>query len=140
MQIGERLFLETWFAEHTRTQLQADVNAPLVLRDPTMDETVTTGDPLPGPFRGAAMNCRACHLVALFKTPSLRDLGHSGPYLHTGQQDTLEDVIGFYGRLANLARAGSVRNADSELAAIALTPADRDALAAFLGALDEDYE
>ncbi len=78
--------------------------------------------------------------IALFKTPSLRDLGHSGPYLHTGQQDTLEGVIGFYGRLANLARAGRVRNADSELAAIALTQADRDALAAFLRALDEDYE
>jgi hypothetical protein len=78
--------------------------------------------------------------IALFKTPSLRDLGHSGPYLHTGELDTLEDVVGFYGRLADLARAGSVRNADPELATIALTPADRDALVAFLRALDEDYE
>jgi cytochrome c peroxidase len=78
--------------------------------------------------------------IALFKTPSLRDLSHSGPYLHTGQQDTLEDVIAFYGRVAGLARAGSVRNADPELAAIAVTPADSAALGVFLRALDEDYE
>ena len=31
--------------------------------------------------------------VALFKTPGLRDLGHSGPYLHDGSADTLEDVV-----------------------------------------------
>jgi cytochrome c len=28
-----------------------------------MDFTTTTGDPLPGPFAGASMNCRSCHLV-----------------------------------------------------------------------------
>ena len=28
-----------------------------------MDLTVTTGDPLPGPFAGESMNCRGCHLV-----------------------------------------------------------------------------
>src|SRR6266496_3341476 len=34
--------------------------------------------------------------IALFKTPSLRGLAFSGPYLHTGQKDTLEEVIEFY--------------------------------------------
>lgn len=28
-----------------------------------MDTTQTTGEPLPGPFAGQSMNCRACHLV-----------------------------------------------------------------------------
>ena len=78
--------------------------------------------------------------IARFKTPSLRDLGQSGPYMHTGQKDTLDDVLAFYGRFSDLARAERVRNADAELAALALTEDDRGALAAFLRALDEDYE
>ncbi len=32
-----------------------------------MAKTVTTGDPLPGPFAGQSMNCRACHLVNEFR-------------------------------------------------------------------------
>lgn len=30
---------------------------------PVMDTTETIKDPLPGPFAGQSMNCRACHLV-----------------------------------------------------------------------------
>ena len=93
---------------------------------------------------GAGADCSPAALlpsaIALFKTPSLRDLDHSGPYLHSGREDTLGDVVDFYGRMSARARAGAVRNADPELGAILLTPADRDALAAFLRALDEDYE
>lgn len=78
--------------------------------------------------------------IARFKTPGLRDLGHSGPYLHTGQADTLEQVVGLYGRFAALARAGTMRNPAPQLAGIALVPDDVRALAAFLRALNEDYE
>jgi cytochrome c peroxidase len=78
--------------------------------------------------------------IARFKTPGLRDLGHSGPYLHTGQADNLEQVVGLYGRFAALARAGTMRNPAPELAGIALVPDDVRALAAFLPALNEDYE
>jgi cytochrome c peroxidase len=78
--------------------------------------------------------------IARFKTPGLRDLGHSNPYLHTGQADTLEQVLGLYARFSALARAGAMRNPAPELAGIALTPADVSALAAFLRSLDEDYE
>jgi hypothetical protein len=31
--------------------------------------------------------------IGLFKTPGLRTLGQSAPYLHTGGKDTLEDVV-----------------------------------------------
>jgi len=78
--------------------------------------------------------------IALFKTPGLRDLSHSGPYLHTGAKDTLEDVIGFYRTSSALAREGRMRNAPPALARIALTPGDTTPLAAFLRALDEDFQ
>ena len=77
--------------------------------------------------------------VALFKTPGLRDLGHSNPYLHTGRMDTLEDVIAFYGNVSTAERAGMLRNGAHELAGIALGPNDTAPLAAFLRSLDEDY-
>jgi len=77
--------------------------------------------------------------IALFKTPSLRDLGQSGPYLHNALFGTLPDVVGFYSEVSVLARAGQLRNADPRLAEIFLDGADEQALAAFLAALAEDY-
>lgn len=60
--IGERLFLEPRFAQHFFALSGGDANAA-VPADPVMDDTVTTNDPVPGPFAGLSMNCRACHLV-----------------------------------------------------------------------------
>ncbi len=80
------------------------------------------------------------HTLALFKTPGLRGLAFSGPYLHHGKADTLEDVIEFYLRMSRLARDGKVRNADPELSGILLKDEDIAPLAAFLRALNEDYE
>jgi len=62
---GERLFLETRFAQFFKTYLDAGgtVNTLLPAGDPVMNLTVTTGAGLPGPFAGLSMNCRACHLV-----------------------------------------------------------------------------
>lgn len=78
--------------------------------------------------------------IARFKTPGLRDLGHSGPYLHTGRFDSLDDVVRLYARFSALVRAGAMRNPDPALLGIALQPQDVTALSAFLGALNEDYE
>jgi cytochrome c peroxidase len=78
--------------------------------------------------------------VALFKTPSLRDLGHSAPYLHTGRMDTLEDVVAFYRAMSERARHGKVRNGASALAGIVLRDTDAAPLVAFLRALNEDFE
>jgi cytochrome c peroxidase len=92
----------------------------------------------------APADCSAASLlptsIALFKTPGLRDLGQSPPYLHTGQKDTLEDVIEFYITASALARAGELRNAAPELGGMALTDDDVAPLAAFLRSLNEDYE
>lgn len=63
--VGERLFLETRFAQAFKTFLDTggDVNDPNV-GDAGVDTMETVGAPIdPGPFKGLSMNCRACHLV-----------------------------------------------------------------------------
>lgn len=78
--------------------------------------------------------------VAIFKTPGLRDLGHSAPYFHTGRSDTLEEAVGFYARFSQLVRDGKVRNADENIGRINITPQDAGLIAKFLRSLNEDYE
>jgi len=78
--------------------------------------------------------------IATFKTPGLRDLSHGGPYMHTGQFDEIEDVLGHYLLFSAIARVGNARNSDPQLSGIALVGSDLVTLAAFLRSLDEDYE
>lgn len=77
--------------------------------------------------------------IALFKTPSVRDLGQSNPYFHSGTKDTIEDVLRFYVATSDLARAGKLRNGAPEMARVHVAAADIAPLAAFLRALNEDY-
>ena len=63
--VGERLFVETRFAQSFKAFLDAggNVNAPNI-GDPVVDTLKTTGAPIdPGPFKGMSMNCRTCHIV-----------------------------------------------------------------------------
>jgi len=79
--------------------------------------------------------------IARFKTPTVRDLVSSEPYLHTGRMDTIESVLTFYQTFSAKARAGTVRNADPQLNGISLDGSAIAPLAAFLRALDEaDYQ
>jgi cytochrome c peroxidase len=77
--------------------------------------------------------------VALFKTPTLRDLGQSAPYLHTGALDTIESVLNFYIQTSTLARTGQLRNTSPEMRYVRIDATDIKPLAAFLRALNEDY-
>lgn len=77
--------------------------------------------------------------VARFKTPTVRDLGHSNPYFHTGGAATLENVLAHYFRASNFARMDKLRNGASELKTIRLSADDRTRVVAFLRALNEDY-
>ena len=54
---------------------------------------------------------------AAFKTPGLRSIGLSAPYMHDGSEATLEDVIDFYNR------GGDAKESRSPL----ITPLDLDA-------------
>src|SRR5262249_28943519 len=78
--------------------------------------------------------------IARFKTPPLRDLGHSQRYMNNGQFDALNDIITFYRGTSNLARAGTLRNGAPELQGIALLASDAPSLVAFLKSLNEDYQ
>jgi len=63
-----------------------------------------------------------------FKTPTMRDVGLRPPYLHTGGERTLEDVIIFYNK------GGGVKdpNIDPMMIPLGLSKGEIDALVAFL--------
>jgi hypothetical protein len=65
--IGERLFVETRFAEYFAANM-TDINAPLAVGDPIVSQVqnVYIG-PMPGPFAGQSINCRSCHFVVEFQ-------------------------------------------------------------------------
>jgi len=75
--------------------------------------------------------------IALFKTPTVRDLNSSEPYLHSGRMNSIEDVLQFYLSFSAKARAGNVRNADPQLGGISMDSSAIAPLAAFLRALNE---
>jgi len=77
--------------------------------------------------------------IGYFKTPSIRDLGQSEPYFHTGSTDTIEQALQFYVATSGLARAGKLRNGSPEMAKIHIGDDAIVPLAAFLRSLNEDY-
>ena len=78
--------------------------------------------------------------LALFKTPGLRDLDDSAPYLHNGSANDFQAVLAQYQKVSDLQRAGTLRNGDSRLGGISLAPQDLAPLAAFLHSMAEDYQ
>jgi cytochrome c peroxidase len=66
-----------------------------------------------------------------FKTPTLREVARTAPYMHDGSLATLEEVVEYYNR-------GGNRNPwlDAEVRPLRLTPAETRALVAFLRALN----
>ena len=68
-----------------------------------------------------------------FKTPTLRNLKDTAPYMHDGSQATLREVVDFYNK-------GGEKNPqlDGRIKPLGLTAAEIDDLLAFLGALNGD--
>jgi len=64
--LGERLFLDTRFAEYFAANMTG-VNNPLAVGDPVVQQVETTSGTLPGPFAGQSINCRSCHFVTEFQ-------------------------------------------------------------------------
>jgi cytochrome c peroxidase len=65
-----------------------------------------------------------------FKTPSLRDVAVTGPYMHDGKLKTLKDVVDFYAGEGN-----SNPYLDKRMSAIHLTGQDRSDLVEFMKSL-----
>ena len=77
------------------------------------------------------------HAGREFKTPTLRNVALTAPYMHNGSLRTLEDVIDFYADRTNIARdtGGGERILE---APIQLDAQDRRDLVAFLEALTDE--
>src|SRR4029079_7277204 len=68
--------------------------------------------------------------LGAWRTPSLRDVAMTGPYMHDGVYATLADVVWHYDQGGAAATLGK-----SELAPLLLSDRDRDDLVAFLESL-----
>jgi cytochrome c peroxidase len=66
----------------------------------------------------------------LFKTPTLREIEHTAPYMHDGSLKTLEDVVEFYNK-------GGIKNKnlDQNIKPLKLSDREKTDLVAFLKAL-----
>jgi cytochrome c peroxidase len=67
---------------------------------------------------------------AAFRTPSLRGVADSAPYMHSGQLATLTEVVDFYARGGDTPAAGT-----KVISPVALTAGDKQDLVAFLQTL-----
>lgn len=82
-----------------------------------------------------------------FRTPTLRNLRHTAPYMHNGRLRTLTDVLVFYDQLAE-AVSETLDGGDTAarppldplLKHLNLNPEDFPALEAFLDTLSSDYD
>lgn len=71
--------------------------------------------------------------IGQFRTPMLRELGYTAPYMHNGAFETLEQVIAFYD-----AGGGVSPNLDPLLRPLGLSDRDKQDLVAFLQSLTGD--
>ncbi len=81
-----------------------------------------------------AVTGRAYHHGA-FKTPTLREVGRTAPYMHDGSIATLEEVVEFYDRGGN-----ANPYLDEQITPLHLTSADKHAIVAFLRKLGGTIE
>ena len=89
----------------------------------------------PDPGRGA-VDQRPEHAHA-FKTPSLRNVARTAPYMHNGVFRTLDEVVRFYDAGGGRGRGLRVPNQTLPARPLGLTRGDRAALVAFLRALSD---
>ncbi|HEX4047359.1 MAG TPA: c-type cytochrome, partial [Elusimicrobiota bacterium] len=83
------------------------------------------------PDQGRAAVTHSGKDVGAFKTPTLRNLRDTAPYMHDGSKKTLAEVVDFYddGGIKN-------PNLDARLKPIGLTDAEQADIVAFLDALN----
>ncbi|MBI3856676.1 MAG: hypothetical protein HY293_13395 [Planctomycetes bacterium] len=70
------------------------------------------------------------------KTPGLRNVAKTAPYMHQGQFATLEEVLGFYSTLKGMVQAGHSER--FILSPLQLNPGEIAALVAFLESLSDE--
>ncbi len=86
--------------------------------------------------RKLALAPRAWHIPGEFKTPSLRNVAVTAPYMHEGQLQTLEQVVRFYSTLEGAAPPDP--SGERLIEARHLTDAEQADLVAFLRSLTDE--
>jgi cytochrome c peroxidase len=71
-----------------------------------------------------------------FKTPSVRNISQTAPYMHNGIYETLEDVMEFYNNGGGAGEGLQVLNQSLSSEKLNLTPAEIKAVVAFMKSLD----
>lgn len=108
-------------------------DVPGLLSSPFNSAGTWSDDPAAGAARLAGLTDPAPEGVrAAFRTPSLRDVEHSAPYMHAGQLATLEDVIAFYDAGGSTPASGTL---DPMIFPLGLSAHDRADLVEFLRSL-----
>ena len=85
----------------------------------------------PNPDEGRSAVTKNAADWGAFKTPTLRDISRTAPYMHDGSLKTLEEVVDFYdkGGIPN-------KNLDEKIKKLNLTEQNKKDLVAFMKALD----
>lgn len=91
------------------------------------------GTDKPNPDEGRMAVTKKPEDWGAFKTPTLREIANTAPYMHDGSLKTLEDVVEFYdkGGIPN-------KNLDERMKPLKLTAAEKKDLVEFLKALSGD--
>lgn len=104
---------------------------PTVLADPFRGSLAFSDDTVAGAAKLAGLVQQPVQ-QGQFKTPTLRSISETGPFLHTGRLATLQDVVVFY----NVGGDGAGFSGTKEISPLALTPEEIDDLVEFMKTLD----
>jgi cytochrome c peroxidase len=93
-------------------------------------ENIGIGMDKPMPDLGRYLVTKKDEQKGAFKTPTLREIEHTAPYMHDGSLKTLEEVVEHYDK-------GGIKNPwlNSRMVPLKLTPEDKKDLVSFLRAL-----
>ncbi len=73
-----------------------------------------------------------------FKTPTLRNIAQTAPYMHNGVFTTLEEVVDFYNKGGGIGTGINVENQTLPSDALNLTATEQKALVAFMKTLSDN--
>ena len=105
-----------------------------VRKDPFNAAGAFSDDPRGERAEELARLARTSELWGEFRTPTLRNVARTAPYMHQGQFATLRDVLHYYSTLENTVPAG--HHGEQVIKPLHLSDAEIDDLLAFLETLD----
>jgi cytochrome c peroxidase len=93
--------------------------------------------PCPPGTPSSTDTCDRMNVLGAFKTPGLRNIELTGPYMHNGGLATLQQIVEFYDRGGDFAQE-NMDNLDPNIFPLHLTATERDDLVQFMLALTDE--